>query len=309
MAPAARSPELPRALEEPLEEFLEHLAVERNASPRTREAYADDLRRFLAFAARRRRRTLDAIDVGDVTAFVAEQGARGLSVNTAARRLSAVRSFFRWLVTVGRAGRDLAGDLEGPRLWRKLPAFLDEGGVGGLLRAPDPRRRLGLRDRALLELFYASGARVSELVGLALGAIDLSAGFVRLFGKGRKERLVPLGRPAAEAVARYLAKERPELARSGKGGDRLFLSRSGRPLDRIAAHGVVRRHARAAGLRGKVSPHTLRHTFATHLLAGGADLRSVQELLGHANVATTQIYTHVDQGRLRTVHRKYHPRG
>jgi len=220
-----------------------------------------------------------------------------------------VRTYFGFLLAEGSLAADPTERLESPRLGRRLPDFLTHDEAARLLDAPDPDSPLFWRDRAILELLYATGMRVSELAELPLTALDLDEGFLTVFGKGSKERLVPVGVPALRAVGRYLREVRPGLDRGrGRSKGRVFLNGRGGPLSRVAVWTLVKESARRAGITRRVSPHTLRHTFATHLLEGGADLAAVQELLGHADISTTQIYTHVDREYLRDVHRRYHPR-
>jgi integrase/recombinase XerD len=216
--------------------------------------------------------------------------------------------FWRYLHANGKVEDDLVNLLESPKLWHRLPRIVDTGQVNALLEEPGADDAMQLRDRAILEMFYACGLRVSELAGLKLGDVNVQVGFVRCIGKGRKERIVPVGGPASQALQEYIGTMRPRLARQ-KPVDRIFLSRTGNPLDRHNIYRLVQRYARRAGITAKMTPHSLRHCFASHLLAGGADLRIVQELLGHASVATTQIYTHVDRDRLKRIHQRFHPRG
>ncbi|MGD2108846.1 MAG: site-specific tyrosine recombinase XerD [Phycisphaerae bacterium] len=247
------------------------------------------------------------ITVDDVREYLIELQERGLAVATVARDLATVKVFLRFLYGERVLRRDIASLIESPKRWHNIPDTIRFEQVQALLSAPDPRDEFFLRDRALLELLYATGMRVSEVVDLTLDQINLDLGYVRCIGKGRKERVVPVGRPAITALDTYIDELRPRLK-----GDRhtsaLFLSRTGRTLDRTNVWRLVRKYAAAAGIDARVSPHTLRHCFGTHMLAGGADLRIVQELLGHADVTTTQIYTHVDVSQLQHVHRKYHPR-
>ncbi len=250
-------------------------------------------------------------DVADYLRFLSE---RGDSTASVARRVASLRMLLRWLYARGGPGappRDLTPLIESPKKWQRLPETFGVGQVGALMAAPEQddagEPPFRARDRAILELLYATGLRVSELVGLRLRDVDLRAGFVRCIGKGRRERIVPLGRMAITAVEEYMAGERAALDR-GEADEALLLSRTGRPMERTICWRIVRKYARRAGLTGKLSPHTLRHCFATHVLEGGADIRVVQEMLGHVNVATTQIYTHVDRARLKGIHRKYHPR-
>ncbi len=290
-----------------LDRFLEFIEVERGLSANTRAAYRTDLHRFSGFLASRGIRSPGDVSRKDIVDFLMDGREAGLKSTTLARRLAAVRSWFRFLAQEGLLARDVAETMGVPRLWKLLPDALTTREVERLLSAPEADRPLGARDRAMLELLYASGLRVSELAGLTVDRVHLEERFLRCVGKGRKERVVPFGAAAHAALLRYLEEERPRLARR-TGGDRLFLSRRGGPLDRRQIWRLVRRYARQAGLEKDVHPHTLRHTFATHLLANGAPLRVIQELLGHADIATTQIYTHVDSGRLKAIHERYHPR-
>jgi len=286
--------------------FLDYLFVECGLSGATIVAYQHDLVRFWG--------TVDAlgvareeIDIDVVRQHLIELRDAGLGVTSIARHLAAIKMFLRFMFAEKLIRRDVASLIESPKKWHTLPDTLHRDDVERLLDAPDEAGEFYLRDRALLELLYATGMRVSELVDLAGDRLNLRVGYVRVIGKGRKERIIPVGSVALAALNEYLNILRPQLA-GFHSGDHVFLSRTGRPLDRSAIWRIVRRCAVDAGIRKHVSPHTLRHCFATHLLQGGADLRVVQELLGHADVATTQIYTHVDTDRLKSVHRKFHPR-
>lgn len=247
------------------------------------------------------------ITIDDIREYLIELRQRGLAVATVARDLATVKVFLRFLFGERVLRRDIASLIESPKRWQNIPKAVRLEQVEGLLNAPDPRDEFYLRDRALLELLYATGMRVSEVVDLTLGQINLKLGYVRCIGKGRKERVIPVGRAAIAALEVYLEELRPRL-RGDRHTSTLFLSRTGRALDRTNMWRLVRKYAAAAGIDASVSPHTLRHCFGTHMLAGGADLRIVQELLGHADVTTTQIYTHVDVTQLKHVHQKYHPR-
>lgn len=290
-----------------LEQFRDYLALEAGSSPHTLEAYLRDARRLVLHAAAQGRCGPQEITPAELREFIYALKDVGLSPATIHRQISALRTYFRFLVGEGYQTRNPAERIESPKQWRTLPAVLSHVDTDRLLAAPSPDVPLGIRDRALLEFAYASGARVSELVGLRLQDVLFEEGVTRLFGKGAKERLVPVGRRALGAVALYAREIRPTLDR-GHGKGRLFLNARGTPLSRVGAWGIIRQAARRAGLTKRVTPHTLRHTFATHLLEGGADLRAVQEMLGHADLATTQLYTHVDREYLRSVHRMFHPR-
>jgi integrase/recombinase XerD len=290
-----------------LEPFRDYLALEAGHSENTVRAYRRDLRRLGEFALSRGVRS-----PGDVTRpllrdFVYMLKDLGLSPATIRREVSAIRTYFGFLIGEGRLSVDPSDRLESPQHGRRLPETLTVGEVDAILAAPHVEEPLAWRDRAFLELAYGAGLRVSELCGLGLTDLLPSEGLVRVFGKGGKERLVPIGRGVIGAVSTYLHTVRPSLDR-GKSAGRVLLNVRGEPLSRVGAWGIVKRCARRAGITKRVTPHTLRHSFATHLLEGGADLRAVQEMLGHADLSTTQIYTHVDREYLRSVHKQFHPR-
>jgi len=305
---------LPAELEQALEEYLAHLAVERGLSEHTLAAYRRDLRRYAAYLRDRGRERLDDVAGNDVAEYVevlrtGSDGGRPLAVSSAGRAVVAVRGWHRFAVLEGRAAHDPSADVRAPAAARRLPKALSTEDVERLLEAASVGQGpVPLRDRALLELLYGTGARISEAVGLSADDLDLDGGTVRLFGKGRRERVVPVGRYAVEAVEAYLVRARPLLARAGRGTSALFLNQRGGPLSRQSAWAVLQTAGARAGLGDRVSPHTLRHSFATHLLAGGADVRVVQELLGHASVTTTQIYTQVTVQAMREVYATAHPR-
>lgn len=248
-----------------------------------------------------------AVTVALLRAWVFELKDSGLAATSIRRAQSAVRTYFGFLLAEGAIEIDPTDRLDTPNVKRKLPDFLSRAETDRLLETPDPDHPLHWRDRAILEFLYATGVRVTELVELPIASLDLDEGFATVFGKGAKERLVPIGTPALRALGRYLRDVRPELDQ-GQGNGRVFLNARGRPIRRESIWAIVKEAARRAGITKKVSPHTLRHSFATHLVEGGADLAAVQELLGHADISTTQIYTHLDRAYLREVHRKYHPR-
>lgn len=291
-----------------LDAFGDFLTLEQGASPRTIEAYRRDLERLAEYA--RAKGLAAPLDLTSRTLrdFVYELKDLGLSPASIRRGISAIRTYFRFLLAEGHVVRDPSERLETPKRWRTLPEVLSVEEVGKLLASPTLDDPLVFRDRAMLELAYGAGLRVSEWITLGLRDVMLDEGLVRVFGKGSKERLVPIGRSAIAAVAVYVRELRPRLEKGGGKGI-LFLNARGEPLTRMGAWKILRRHVERAGITKHVSPHTLRHSFATHLLEGGADLRAVQEMLGHADISTTQIYTHVDREYLRTVHRQYHPRG
>ena len=289
------------------ESFSDYLTLEAGSSPNTVEAYLRDVRRLAEWAVAHRADGPERVSARLLRDFIYHLKDAGLAASSIRRQISAVRTYFRFLVGEGRVKADPSDGLETPKGWRRLPEVLSVSEIESLLGAPNPDESLAWRDRALLELGYGTGARVSELVGLVVDDVAFDEALVRLFGKGRKERLVPIGRRALGAVAIYLREVRPGLDQ-GHSEARLVLNARGRPLTRVGAWGIIKKTAQRAGLAKRVTPHTLRHSFATHLLEGGADLRAVQEMLGHADLSTTQIYTHVDREYLRTVHRKYHPR-
>lgn len=291
-----------------LERFEEYLALEDGASPRTLEAYRRDLTRFAEWASARGAPGPVALDAAQLRDFVYHMKDLGLAPSSIRRSVSALRTYFRFLLADGQITRDPSERLETPRKWRTLPEVLTAEEVGRIIAAVSLDERLAFRDRALLELAYGAGLRVSEWIGLDVKDLVLEDALVRVFGKGAKERLVPIGRAAIGAVGMYLRELRPALEK-GEGKGRLFLNARGRPLSRMGAWQILRKYVERAGITKHVSPHTLRHSFATHLLEGGADLRAVQEMLGHVDISTTQIYTHVDREYLRSVHKQYHPRG
>lgn len=288
--------------------FVDFLVCECGLAENTLEAYGRDLREFAGTITDLGARQPDDLNSTLIQAHLIRLKERGLGLASIARHLVSVKVFLRFLHVMGALTTDIASLLETPRKWRTLPDTVHVKQVEQLLAAPSPSDALWLRDRAIVEMLYATGLRVSELAGLRLGDVNLQIGYVRCYGKGGRERIVPVGRSAVAALQEYLADLRPMLASGRAGEEALLLSRTGQRMDRTAIWRVVTRLARAAGLDGRVSPHTLRHCFATHLLQGGADLRIVQELLGHADVATTQIYTHVDSSRLKAIHQKFHPR-
>ncbi len=290
-----------------MEAFADHLAFERGLSDRTISAYHRDLDRLLGFLGEQGVVRPQAVTPEILRGYLYHLKDAGLAPASIRRALSAMRTYFGFLLQEGVLESDPGDRLEAPRGWRKLPDVLAPVIVARLVEAVDPDSPTFWRDRAILETLYASGMRVSELVELEAANLDLDEGVALVLGKGSKERMVPLGSAAVEVLRRYLRQVRPELER-GRGEGRVFLNHRGRPLSRMAVWRIVRDAAGRAGIEARVSPHTLRHSFATHLLEGGADLAVVQELLGHADISTTQIYTHVDRDYLRSVHREFHPR-
>jgi integrase/recombinase XerD len=290
-----------------LDRFVDFLALERGASPRTNEAYLRDVTRLATFAVAKGAPSPVDLTARLLRTYVYHLKDLGLAPASIRRNVSAARTYFRFLLADGHVVRDPTERLETPKRWRTLPEVLTVTEINLLLEAPTVGDPLYFRDRALLELAYGAGLRVSEWIGIGTRDVLLEDALVRVFGKGAKERLVPIGRSAIAALAIYQRELRPRLER-GQGRGMLFLSGRGEPLSRMGAWKILKRYVERAGLTKHVSPHTLRHSFATHLLEGGADLRAVQEMLGHADISTTQIYTHVDREYLRQVHRQYHPR-
>jgi integrase/recombinase XerD len=295
-------------MEHAAEGFLYHLAVERGRSPHTLDAYRRDIARFVAFLADRGTTEPEAVAQGDLADFLVHLDAEGLGARSLARARSAIRQLFRYLVAEGILEHDPTHQVEAPRFPSPLPTVLSESQVEALLDAPDPSSALGLRDRAMIQVLYSAGLRVSELVSVPTHQVRLDPAVILVRGKRDKERLVPLGEVAASWLAKYLMQSRPQLDPQTR-STTLFVSQRGTAMTRQNFWQRLRRHALTAGIRGKVSPHVLRHSFATHLLAHGADLRALQAMLGHADVTTTQIYTHVASERLKRVHAEYHPRG
>jgi integrase/recombinase XerD len=289
-----------------VELWLEALAVERGLSPRTVDAYRGDLVRLGEWLERRHGTPLPAASAAALAEHVRWLHRHEISARSIARALSAARGFFGWRAAEGLRADDPTATLAAPKRPRKLPAVLGESEVAALLAAPDVTTERGLRDRAMLELLYATGLRVSELVGLRLVQLRLQGGYLVAFGKGGKERVVPIGEVAEAWLRRYLGAVRPALARGRP--DAVFVTARGGAMTRQAFWGIVKRYGRAAGIRRPLSPHVLRHSFATHLLEHGADLRAVQAMLGHADISTTEIYTHVHRERLRRVYDEHHPR-
>lgn len=293
-------------MEAEIRTFLNCLRVEKGLSDNTVQAYRRDIVKFAAFASARGLSTKD-VQRGDVVDFLASLYRKRLDSRSVARHLVTVRNFFRFALTEGYIDDDPAATIESPKFRQSLPDFLSVEEVDRLLRQPDTTTIVGTRDRAMIELMYSCGLRVSELCGLRVSDLQMDAGCLRCVGKGNKERLVPVGRQALQAVTEYLRAARPKLLRGGS-QPHLFLNQKGGKVDRITFWKTLRDHGRRAGLRKALTPHMLRHSFATHLLDRGADLRSVQMMLGHSDISTTQIYTHVVEARLKQVYKAHHPR-
>jgi integrase/recombinase XerD len=289
--------------------FLTHVKVEKGLSVNTSTAYRRDLAKFQVFA-QKRKLSLEAVRRDDLVDFLAGLYRQKLESRTVARNLVTLRNFFRFAQIQESITRDPSINLESPKIRRSLPGYLRLEEVERLLNQPDAKTALGLRDRAMLEVLYSTGLRVSELIGLRVGDLDIKSGCVRCIGKGDKERVVPVGRKALSMVDKYLREARPELLRQAKAASSpaLFVNRRGASLSRVGVWKILSAYGRRAGLRVALTPHMLRHSFATHLLEGGADLRSVQLMLGHADISTTQIYTHVVEERLKQIYKAHHPR-
>lgn len=287
--------------------FLDYLVVEAGLSSNTILAYGRDLRDFLKFCDDEHVDKIEQIKARVIQKYLCELSVQHKSDTSAKRALVAIRMFLRFGKLMGKVSEDEGAVLETPKTWQRLPIVCSKAQVASLLAAPDAQEPYYFRDRAMLEMLYATGVRASELSEMATSDLNLDVGYVRCLGKGRKERVIPVGRVAIAAVRDYLSRQRPQLAKPFS-GDRLLLSRTGRGLSRIEIWRLVKKYAARAGMPRNLTVHTLRHCFATHLLSGGADLRSVQEMLGHVDVGTTQIYTHVDHERLRQIHKRFHPR-
>ncbi len=290
-----------------VEQFLQHITLERSLSPNTVSSYKLDLQSFTRHLKSRGIASVNAVTREHIVDYLLASREKGISARSLSRHLACIRTFFRFLRREKFVARDATELVDSPRLWQLLPKTLTYREVEDLLAAPNARTKLGLRDRAILEFFYATGLRVSEVCRARLEEINFDVGVLRTVGKGNKERIVPVGRKSAEYVRRYLDSARPKLAKA-KTSSHVFLTTRGGAFSRKTLWALIKKYCRLAGIRKNVTPHSLRHSFATHLLDNGADLRVVQELLGHANVGTTQIYTKVDQARLKAVHHEFHPR-
>lgn len=298
-------------MRELLDPFLDFLSIEKGLSKNTLSAYRRDLVHYLSHLEKEKIGALDAVTRKDILEFMIQERDRGLVPGSVARALVSVRMFHKFLAEEGRIKEDVTDLLESPKLWKHLPEYLSVAEIESLLKAPNVRKPQGMRDQAVLELMYATGLRASEVTSMKAGHLNFETGYIRVIGKGEKERVVPVGGAARKSVERYLEKVRPVWAAKNKRAapsDALFLNKLGTRLSRQAVWAIIKRNAAAAGIRKKMYPHILRHSFATHLLENGADLRVVQELLGHSDISTTQIYTHVEKSRLKAIHKKFHPR-
>ncbi len=290
-----------------LQQYLDFISLEKGLSPNTRESYGHDLQNFLDWLRKRQITSVNDINRKHLLTYLMDGKDAGLSPTTLSRRMVSVRMFFRYLQQEGLLGANITDAMDSPRLWKLLPETLSPDEVDRLLKAPPLTSATGLRDRTILELLYGCGLRVSECANLTLDQCAPANGYVRCVGKGNKERIIPFGRQAAHYLERYLDESRPSLDRAGT-CTKLFVSRRGTPISRKTIWHHIRRYAVEAGIAKTVKPHMLRHSFASHMLANDAPLRVIQELLGHADIATTQIYTHIDQIRLTSIHKTYHPR-
>ena len=288
--------------------FLHYLEAECGMSPNTIRAYGSDLNQFFQWQRQHGPASLQEISLAHLTNYLEHLNRRGLAVSSVARQLVSVKMFFRYLVLEGVLLESVVELMSSPKLWQRLPKVLSPDMVEKLLTAPTADDRFRLRDRALMSMLYATGCRASEVTGMTLRDVHLEEAYCRCVGKGNKERIVSLNPVAILALKAYLQKERPEMTRSADDGS-FFVTRRGNRMSRVMVWKLVKKYAARIGCSSDVSPHTLRHSFATHLLAGGADIRALQEMLGHASISTTQIYTHIEHSRLKRIHEKYHPRG
>lgn len=290
-----------------LKAFLDFSSIEKGLSKNTLSAYQTDLTRYLNYLKKKKVNSLERVSRNDVVDYLLNERDRKLAPSSVARSMVAMRMFHKFLLQEGHLRTDVTEALESPKLWKKLPDCLSVKEVDELLGAVDVSKIQGIRDRACLELMYATGLRASEVITLKLSHTKTDLGYLRIIGKGNKERIVPVGGEARRCVERYLQRARPRWLK-GREEDALFITKLGRPMSRQTVWMILKRSAKQAGISKKVYPHILRHSFATHLLTNGADLRVVQELLGHSDIATTQIYTHIDKSRLKSIHQKFHPR-
>ncbi len=294
-------------MEEFIREFMDFISVERGLSRNTLESYGRDLSKYTQHLKKSGITDLNKVKRAQIQDFLMSLKDSKLNSSSIARNLVAIKVFHRYLTSQRILKEDVTSVIETPKLWKTLPDVLDEKEVEAILDSPNTRLKQGLRDKAMLELMYATGMRVSELVNLKSTDLHMDMGFVRCLGKGQKERIIPVGSKAKEALEKYLLKARPKFIKKGESAS-LFLTRLGKPMSRQSFWMVIKHYVKAAKIKKRVTPHTLRHSFATHLLQNGADLRIVQELLGHANISTTQIYTHINKERLKQIHQKFHPR-
>lgn len=289
-------------------EFINYMSVERGLAKNTLMAYDRDLKLYSGYLKKAGVENVQAVTRDRVSSFLYELKKRKLSTPSICRALTAVKMFHRFLVRENFLKDDPTNLVETPKLWKKVPEVLSQAEIEVILKAAQGKKPQLIRDQAILELFYASGMRVSELADLKMSGLNFDVGYVRCIGKGRKERLIPIGKKSREALSIYCQKVRPKFESRAQATDVLFLSRLGKRISRQAIWNLIKAYAKKSNIKKNIKPHTLRHTFATHLLEHGADLRSVQEMLGHSDISTTQIYTHVDKERLKAVHKQFHPR-
>ena len=290
-----------------IDDFMNYISVERGLARNTLLAYRRDLDKYIDYLAQKGIKSSEQVNQEHVSNFMFDLKKHEMSPTSICRNLAAVKMFHRFLVRENLSKEDPTTLVDTPKLWMRIPSVLTQPEIESMIAAASGKKPQQIRDQAILEIFYASGLRVSELSDLKTSSIDYNVGFVRAVGKGSKERIIPLGMKAREAIGKYLLKARPALLKT-QVNDVLFLSRLGKKISRQSLWAVIKFYAKKANIKKTIKPHTLRHTFATHLLEHGADLRSVQEMLGHADISTTQIYTHVDKERLKTVHKQFHPR-
>lgn len=295
-------------MKEHIDDFLNYLSVERGLAKNSIDAYRRDLAKFARFMEKRGIGDFDRVKRSDITDYLMAEKEKNFTTSTLSRNLVAIKMLFKYLTREKFVKEDVSGVIESPKTWKKLPDALSLQDVEALLKAPDQGELQGARDKAIFEVMYATGMRVSETAGLKLIDVNMDVGFIKCTGKGQKERIVPIGKKAQEAIKRYLEKSRPVLTKKNSSEPNLFVNRFGRPISRQSLWNLIKFYAREARIKKRLTPHVLRHSFATHILERGADLRIVQELLGHANIATTQIYTHINKDRLKSIHQKFHPR-
>ena len=292
-----------------LKEYLAHIKLEKNLSKNTVSSYKNDITAFISYLKNKGKEDPSIISSNDIGGFFKTLNELGLSGSSSARYFSSLKGFFLYLLKNKYILKNPIEKITAPKIAKRLPGVLDVNEIDKILSAPDVDDKLGLRDKAMLELFYACGTRVSELIDLKVNDLFFDDEIIRVFGKGSKERLIPIGSSAIEWVGEYLKKSRPLLMKKSKSENNLFLNSRGSKLSRMGVWKIIDRYVKEAGIEKDVHPHTFRHSFATHLLEGGADLRAVQEMLGHADISTTQIYTHVDRDYIKQIHKQYHPRG
>ncbi len=296
------------ALTGPIEGFGHYLVTERGLSQNTLEAYARDIRKFATFLEGIAKTSFNGVRPGDIVEYMITEKRKGMAINSLARNVVAIKMFFRYLAGEKLVETNVADEIDTPRLWRHLPEVLTVEEVNKLIELPDTTTAAGIRDRAIVEMLYATGMRISELVDLKLNQFEPVEQFAICRGKGSKERIIPVGGQATEWTKQYVRDIRPSLSRNKKPAE-LFITRFGRKFTRQGMWKLLHKYIDKLGLEKTITPHTLRHTFATHLLQNGADIRVIQAMMGHSNISTTQLYTHVDTNRLKSIHKKYHPRG